>query len=300
MVSIPHNGRPDFEYGVVDQLSPDIRRVICNNPGPFTFTGTGTYIVGHGEVAVIDPGPADRQHIDALLHATRGETITRILVTHTHIDHSPGCALLQAQCDALTYAYGPHGIGDFGADTEFTPDVLLADGETVQVGGLTLEALYTPGHASNHLSYFLQQENALFCGDVVMGWSTTIVVPPDGNMKAYMASLERLLQRDDSTYYPTHGAPLDNPRVYVQALAEHRRERERQVLNCLDSGGKTIKELLPKIYLGLDPALFPAAEKSLLATLELLIDNEHVRVTTESGGPTYQLNDGASKMIDGV
>lgn len=270
MVSIPYNGKPNFEYGVVDQLSVNIRRVICNNPGPFTFTGTGTYIIGRDEVAVIDPGPADETHIQALLEATNGERIEHILVTHTHMDHSPGCALLKQYCDAPTYAYGPHGSGEFGADLEFHPDILLTDKDQLRVGDLTLEAVHTPGHASNHLSFGLAQEQALFCGDVVMGWSSTIVVPPDGNMKSYMASLKLLMRRDDSVYYPTHGAPIDNPQLFVSALYEHRRERAQQVLDVLERGKASVGELVPVIYSELDPSMYPAAEQSLLATLEFL------------------------------
>lgn len=289
MVTLPHNGRPEFEYGVVDQLSANIRRVICNNPGPFTFTGTGTYLVGRGSVAVIDPGPDDPAHIDALLHATRGEEITHILVTHTHVDHSPGCALLQPHCDAPTYAYAAHGQGGFGADMDFQPDCLLADGEILQIGEVTLDALYTPGHAANHLSFFLPQENALFCGDVVMGWSSTIVVPPDGNMKAYMASLNRLMQRDDAIYYPAHGAPLHDPQAYVRALYAHREAREQQVLACLSTEPISVDAMVLKIYHDLNPALLPAAEQSLLATLGYLIEKGQVQNRIVHNKMTYRL-----------
>ena len=286
MAIIEHNGAPDFEYGVVDQLSANVRRVICNNPGSFTFTGTGTYIVGTGEVAVIDPGPADKNHIAAILAATRGETITHILITHTHIDHSPGCRYLQQCCDAPSYAFGPHGIaegdGGFGADTEFQPDHLLSDGEHLTIGGLQMQAVHTPGHASNHLSFYLACENALFCGDVVMGWSTTIVSPPDGNMKDYMESLQRLLDRDDSVYYPTHGAPVLEPQSYVRQLHAHRIERENQVLNCIESGINRVEDMLPMIYRDLDSSMLPAAKRSLLATVECLLDQ--MRITTDEAG----------------
>lgn len=289
MSPLPHNGRPDFEYGVADKLSENIRRVICNNPGPFTFTGTGTYLVGNGQVAVIDPGPADELHINALLEATQGERITHILVTHTHLDHSPGCALLQRHCDALTYAYGPHGASGFGADMEFKPDVILAHGDTLEFGDMMLEAVYTPGHASNHLSFNLSPDNVLFCGDVVMGWSSTIVMPPDGNMKSYMSSLELLMQRDDRLYYPTHGSPLANPRNYVLALYKHRQERMREVLRYLEPGEAELGDLVLRIYRDLDPAMLPAAEKSLLATLEYLIDERSIIQSSNGHRETYQL-----------
>ena len=274
MSVIEHSGAPEFEYGVADRLSAGIRRVICNNPGSFTFTGTGTYIVGEGEVAVIDPGPADAQHINAILAATSGESITHILITHTHIDHSPGCRILQQHCNAPSYAFGPHGVtedgGGFGADLDFTPDRRLHDGDTVQVGDLELQALHTPGHASNHLSFYLPAENALFCGDGVMGWSTTIVSPPDGSMKDYMASLTALMQRDDSVYYPAHGAPITNPGIYVRQLHAHRTERENQVLACIGKGVHTVADMLPLIYRHLEPEMFLAAERSLFATVECL------------------------------
>lgn len=289
MGAIPHNGRPEFQYGVVDQLSAGIRRVICNNPGPFTFTGTGTYIVGSGDVAVIDPGPADEAHIQALLEAIGGERITHILVTHTHMDHSPGCALLQRYCDAPTYGFGPHGTGDFGADLDFHPDVLLAHGDMLRVGDLALEAVYTPGHASNHLSFGLPQEQALFCGDIVMGWSSTIVVLPDGNMKSYMSSLERLMQREDSVYYPTHGAPVNNPQAYVRALYEHRQKREQQVVTTLQRGAASAGEMVSEIYSELDPSMFPAAEQSLIATLDFLLDKGIVVASGSKSTRTYQL-----------
>ena len=279
-VEIPFQKHLDFEYGVADTLSPLVRRVIANNPGAFTFFGTGTYIVGRDEVMVIDPGPADEQHISAILSAVEGETITHILVTHTHLDHSPGCALLQKKTNAKTYALGSHGLGrahdesDFGADWDFQPDVLLSDGESIANQHYQLSCLATPGHAANHLSFYLEQENALFCGDAVMGWSTTIVSPPDGNMLAYMHTLQLLLTRKDHVYYPTHGAPIENPITYVRALYNHRLEREQQVLDCVADGLHTLKDMLPVVYSETDPAMYPAASRSLLATIECLLYKE--------------------------
>ncbi len=282
-VDIPFQKHLEFEYGKVDQLSPLIRRVIANNPGPFTFHGTGTYIVGRERVAVIDPGPADPDHIDAILNATRGETITHILVTHTHVDHSPGCVLLQQHTDAKTFAFGVHGLGrtrddsDFGADWLFVPDKKLADGETLESESWSLTGVYSPGHAANHLSFYLAQERALFCGDAVMGWSTTIVSPPDGSMVDYMQTLDRLLLRDDNIYYPTHGAPITEPNDYVQALYEHRLEREQQVIDCVASGVQSVNAMLPVVYSELDPAMYPAAARSLLATIECLVAGKRLR-----------------------
>ncbi|OED37459.1 MBL fold metallo-hydrolase [Chromatiales bacterium (ex Bugula neritina AB1)] len=281
-VKIPYIRTFDFEYGVVDSLSPLVRRVIANNPSSFTFTGTGTYLVGHGEVAVIDPGPADAAHVDALLEATAGETITHILVTHTHMDHSPACRMLQQHCDARTWGFGPHGFGrpqvaegEFGADDDFIPDFRVTDGQMIKGGstadgGWTLECIHTPGHASNHLSFHLAVENALFCGDAVMGWSTTIVSPPDGNMKEYLSTLALLSNRDDQIYYPTHGAPITRPGEFVSALQEHRREREQQVLEYLADGYTSVAAMVPVVYQNVDPSLHPAAARSLFATIECL------------------------------
>lgn len=273
---IPFNQKPDFTVGIADRLSPLVRRVIANNPGSFTFTGTGTYIIGNGEVAVVDPGPADAAHIEAILAATEGETITHILVTHTHIDHSPGCVLLQNSCEAKTWAYGSHGLGrprsddEFGADYNFKPDVIVTDRQSIEGANWSLQCLHTPGHAANHLSFYLAQENALFCGDAVMGWSTTIVAPPDGSMKEYMDTLALLMQRDDKIFYPTHGAPVTNPQEYLVALHQHRVEREQQALSCIESGVDTIADMVPVIYSELDPAMHPAAAMSLFATVECL------------------------------
>jgi len=273
---IEFNKKLEFSYGKSDQLSPLVRRVIANNPGPFTFTGTGTYIIGTGEVAVIDPGPADQQHIDAILHATTGETITHILVTHRHIDHSPGCELLQARCDATTWAFKappPSSENGFGLDNRFEPDQIVADGDLISAGEWQLECLFTPGHSSDHVSFYLASENALFCGDVVMGWSTTIVSPPDGSMSDYMSSLERLRARTDSIYYPTHGAPVRDPQSYVNQLYQHRVERENQVFSCISEGANTLDTMLPLVYSDLDPAMYGAASRSLLATIEYLVES---------------------------
>ncbi len=291
-VEIPFQKKLDFEYGKVDRLSPMVRRVIAENPSPFTFYGTGTYIIGTGQVAVIDPGPADQKHIEAVLSATRGEEITHIFVTHTHVDHSPGCALLQQQVDAKTHAYACHASGskrddsDFGADWDFRPDVQLADNQTIALGDWRLTSVHTPGHASNHLSFYLPQEQALFCGDAVMGWSTTIVSPPDGNMVEYMKTLGRLITREDAIYYPTHGAPIQNPQRFVQALYQHRLEREKQVVDCVRSGLHSIPAMLPVVYSELDPSMYPAAQRSLMATIECLLEKKHL-VSSLVGGQEH-------------
>ena len=271
-MDIPFDRNLDFEYGAVAQLSPLVRRIVARNPGPFTFHGTGVYFVGRGTVAVIDPGPALPGHVETLLAALDGETVSHILITHTHLDHSPAAAALKAATGAPTFGFGPHGGGrgepaEEGADFSFAPDCRMADGDAVAGPGWTLEAVHTPGHTSNHLCFALAEERALFSGDHVMGWSTTVVSPPDGDMGAYMASLEKLIRRGDARYYPTHGAPIGAPAAYARALAGHRRRREAQILRCLADGVDTVPAMVRALYKGLDPRLRGAAGRSALAHL---------------------------------
>ena len=274
-MDIPFSRELDFTYGEPDQLEPGLRRVICPNSGSFTLYGTGTYILGRGEVAVVDPGPADEGHIQALLAATAGERISHILVTHTHIDHSPGCQLLQRYCDAETWAMGPHGLGRLspdasGGDFDFVPDQTIADGQVIGAGDWQVECLYTPGHSINHMSFALP-DDILLCGDLVMGWSTTIVSPPDGNMKDYMQSLERLLERNDRILYPAHGGPITTPNRYIQSLFDHRMQRIDQVRNCIANGTPRVRDMVPLIYTELDPARYGAAAYSVLGSIEYLM-----------------------------
>lgn len=283
-VRIPFRRELDFEYGVSAAVSPHIRRVVANNPSAFTLYGTGTYILGHGNVAVIDPGPADPAHIEALLAATRGETITHLLVTHTHADHSPGCALLRESCDAPTYGYGPHGAGKLeegvvveeGGDMDFDPDVKVRDGQVIEGDGWSVECVYTPGHTSNHICYQLREERALFSGDHVMGWSTSIVSPPDGDMQNYMASLELLLERDDALYWPTHGPAITAPKPHVEAFIAHRVEREEQIKACLRNGVPRIREMVPTMYADLPEFMYPAAARSVFAAMVYLVERGEV------------------------
>jgi glyoxylase-like metal-dependent hydrolase (beta-lactamase superfamily II) len=264
----------DFEYGRVDQVSPRIRRVVARNPGPFTFTGTGTYIVGRGAVAVIDPGPADPEHLAALTRAVAGEQVTHVLVTHTHADHSPLARPFAQSQGAPVFAARPPGAASSAetrmeedADEAFFPDVVLEGGERLSGPDWTIETLATPGHASNHLAFALLEENALFSGDHVMGWSTTVVAPPDGDMGAYYESLDRVAARGFSTLWPTHGPPVVEPAPFLAAYKAHRRERERQILRQIEAGRATIAEMVPEIYAGVDQGLWPAASMSVLAHL---------------------------------
>ncbi len=267
----------DFDYGAAAQVSPLIRRIVARNPSAFTLYGTGTYIVGRGTVAVIDPGPVLDAHIEALTAALAGETVSHIVITHTHVDHSPAAARFRALTGAPTYGYGPHGADrgvpvEEGGDFDFVPDHVLGDGDAVTGPGWTLEAVHTPGHTSNHLCFALPEEDALFSGDHVMGWSTTVVSPPDGDMAAYMASLDKLRARGDGRYYPTHGAPINEPGPFVRALAGHRRRREAQILRCLGDGIDTVPGLVREIYADIDPRLHGAAGRSVLAHLIHLME----------------------------
>lgn len=273
---IPFVREMDFAHGRPDRLSPLVRRVIANNPGPFTFTGTGTYIVGSGmagEVAVIDPGPDLPAHLDALLEATGGQRITHILVTHTHADHSPLSAKLAKRTGATVHGL-PAPIAkesevrvEEGQDRAFRPDVLVEDGDRIAGPGWTLQALATPGHASNHVCYALIEENALFSGDHVMGWSTTVIAPPDGDMAAYYASLDTVIARGFSRLYPTHGPPVEDVAPFLDAYKAHRLEREAQILDQVAQGRGRIAQMVPVIYAGVDPRLHPAAALSVLAHL---------------------------------
>jgi glyoxylase-like metal-dependent hydrolase (beta-lactamase superfamily II) len=277
MVTIPYVREIDIDYGRCDQVSPLIRRVTAKNPGPFTFLGTGTYIVGRGEVAVIDPGPDLPEHLEAILAAVEGERVSHILITHHHLDHSPLARPLAAATGARVWgrAVETPVVEDTvtleaGFD-HFAPDIPVADGEVIEGAGWTMEAIPTPGHTSNHICYALSEENALFTGDHIMGWSTTVIVPPDGDMGDYLRSLERVRARGFTTLWPTHGPPVTDPAPFIDAYIAHRRDRERQILARLAAGDTRIKAMVPTIYAGVDPRLFaPAAHSVLAQVIELV------------------------------
>lgn len=280
---IPYRREFSFEYGRLEPVAPGIRRIVAHNPGPFTFKGTGTYVVGEGEVAVIDPGPDLPEHIDALLAGLAGERITHILITHTHRDHSPAAQAVKAATGAPTYGFGPHAGGrrgeariEEGGDWEFTPDVVVRDGDAITGANWRFEAVHTPGHTSNHLCFALADSGVLFSGDHVMGWSTSVIAPPDGDMAAYMASLDKLLPRPDTVYWPTHGPAITDPKRHVRAFIAHRREREAGVIECLKTGAATVEAMVDRLYIGLNPGLRRAAGRSVLAHLIDLIDRDIV------------------------
>jgi glyoxylase-like metal-dependent hydrolase (beta-lactamase superfamily II) len=261
---------------------PGVRRLLANNPSPFTYRGTVSYIVGRGRVAIIDPGPLDEAHIAALLQAVRGETVTHIFVTHTHKDHSPAVPAVKQATGAVVLAEGPHrparAVHDGEAaraeasnDVEFRPDRALADGEVTSGSGWTMEAVTTPGHTANHMAFALKEKNLLFSGDHVMAWSTPVVAPPDGSMSDYMGSLRKLAVRPESIYLPGHGGAVTAAPRFVRSYILHRQAREAAILRRLGKGEADIPAIVAAIYVGLDPRLTRAAGMSVLAHLEDLV-----------------------------
>jgi len=259
----------DAPYARLEQLEPGIGRLLARNPSPFTFTGTQSYVLGEREVAVVDPGPDIPDHVDALVEAIGERRVVAIMCTHTHRDHSPAARPLAAATGAPIVGCAPLAIAgtslEAGFDPDYAPDRVLADGEQLEVDGAAVVALATPGHTSNHLCF--AYGDALLTGDHVMGWSTTVVVPPDGDMAAYMQSLERLRQRDDRIYYPAHGPAVTKPQQYVRSLIGHRMQRERQILSLVGERQRPIPDVVANAYPGLDPRLTAAAGASVLAHL---------------------------------
>lgn len=260
-------------YGEIELISRNIRRITANNPAPYTYKGTGTYIIGHNEVAIIDPGPNMPDHIDAILKELNGEKITHILITHNHQDHSPAAEPLSQLTGALIYAYDNQGqqymsddINE-GIDKDFKAHVMIKDGQIIKGKDWTIEAVHTPGHLSNHLCFAYKQERALFTGDHVMGWSTTIISPPDGNMQDYLDSLQKLIARNEQTYYPTHGKPINDPKHLLEKLFLHRLNREKDILTSIDKGANNLKDIVRMIYKNIPPYLYLAAERTIYAHL---------------------------------
>ncbi|KCZ64788.1 MBL fold metallo-hydrolase [Hyphomonas atlantica] len=278
-MAIPYIREIEFEYGVVEQVSPLIRRVVANNPGPFTYVGTGVYIIGHGEVAVIDPGPENADHFEALKKALEGETVTHVLVTHGHSDHSPLATPLAEWAGCKTYAKNcgvPTAKGELGSadDLGFMPDVKVGDGDVISGPGWTLDVIETPGHTCNHLCFGLREENACLSGDHIMGWSTTVVAPPDGDMGDYMRSLDKIQAMEFDTLWPTHGSPVRGKEFvdrFITEYANHRRAREAAILDQMRSGQTSIPEMVKVMYADVDKRLHPAAAMSVLGHMIELI-----------------------------
>ncbi|MDK2766748.1 MAG: MBL fold metallo-hydrolase [Sphingomonas sp.] len=277
----------DATTGVAEQLEPLVARILAANPSPFTYTGTQTYLVGTTDLAVIDPGPDLPEHLDALIAAIAGRSVRAILCTHTHRDHSPASRPLAAATGAPIIGCAPLALDDDGPrsdaafDRDYLPDRVLADGERLSGMGWTIEAVSTPGHTSNHLCFALVESGALFTGDHIMGWSTSVVAPPDGDMGAYMASLDKLLRRDDRVYYPAHGPEVTTPQRLARGMIGHRKQREGQILRLIDQRIGAIPDMVARMYVGLDPRLTGAAGRSVLAHLIDLNNRGLVRAEGE-------------------
>jgi glyoxylase-like metal-dependent hydrolase (beta-lactamase superfamily II) len=294
---LTHDRAQPEATGRLVEMGPNLRRFVADNPGPFTFTGTCAYVLGRGQVAVVDPGPDDPNHVSALLHALRGETVSHIIVTHTHRDHSPAARAMKDATGAPIWGCGPHvaarelALGeinrlDAAGDKEHAPDVELREGDIAEGHDWRLEAIETPGHTANHLAFAWPEEDLLFSGDHVMAWSTSIVAPPDGSMAQYMASLEKLRGREEARYWPGHGGAVNEPQRYLRALIHHRRQREASILTRLKAGDRTIPAIVTQIYQGLDPRLTGAAALSVFAHLEDMAARGLVRAA--EGGLTLE------------
>lgn len=284
--------KQDFtaRYAEAETMSPLVRRVLCQNPSPYTYTGTGTYLVGAGtDVAVIDPGPAMVKHGEALLRAVGKQKVSHILVTHTHLDHSPLSSWLKEKTGAPVYAFGAHGTGrkgglpeeevEAGADKAFRPDILVKDGDQFAGDGWTIKAVHTPGHTANHVCFHLLEEKTVFVGDHVMGWATTVISPPDGDMTDYLASLKKVAALNAKHLAPTHGPWVERPEPFIRGIITHRRMREGQILKLLENDAATIGDLVSHMYKDVDKRLHPAAARSVLA---------HMIALTEAGRTTCE------------
>lgn len=318
MTAIPFVTLDDARYGEAVQVAPHVQRVIAKNPSKFTYFGTGTYLVGERDVAVIDPGPAIAAHQEALAAALEGRTVTAILVTHCHSDHSPLAAWLKDLTGAPTVAFGPHVLNpnwveddtpdepdeeelaaakaaeeageakvEESLDLDFTPDIRVVTGDIAASGdGWTLEAVHTPGHTSNHTCFWLPEQRALFTGDHIMGWSTTVITPPDGDMRDYFASLERARALLPATLWPTHGAPVTDVPPFIDAFVAHRLDREAQVLGAVRDGVALIPDMVKRLYVGVNEKLYKAAGRSVLAHLIKLVDDGVVTFEGDQPGVT--------------
>jgi glyoxylase-like metal-dependent hydrolase (beta-lactamase superfamily II) len=288
MSKLKFNQTFNADHGNSVELSPLLRRVTCNNPSAFTFAGTNSFIVGRGNVAIVDPGPDDELHLAALLHAVRGETVSHVIVTHSHMDHSPLAAKLKAATGAKTYganlvAKQSTGLRlDASIDHDFVPDVMVVDGNSIEGKGWKVDCVFTPGHLGNHMAYALASENALLVGDHVMAWATTVVAPPDGHMGDYMASLRKLLKRDDDIYYPAHGPEARKPLSLVRGILAHRKMREEAVYERVKAGDSKVEQIVERIYADVNPALHGAAGLSTLAHLRHLVELKRI-VANDNG-----------------
>jgi glyoxylase-like metal-dependent hydrolase (beta-lactamase superfamily II) len=297
MSGIPFVRDLEFKYGDAARVSPRIRRIVADNPGPFTYLGTGVYIIGEGDVAVIDPGPMVDQHFDALKRTLEGERVTHVLVTHSHMDHSPLAHPLAKWAGCKVYAGGPAIPSESevrmeaGDDLRFKPDITVKDGDVFQGSNWNIEAIATPGHTSNHFCFALKEENALFSGDHVMGWSTTVISPPDGHMGDYFSSLQKIRNRGFSTIWPTHGPPVTDVGPFLDAYIAHRKAREQMILDRMAAGDTLIPDMVKVIYKDVDKRLHPAACHSVLAHIVHLVETGRIKAEGPFGLATeYRLS----------
>jgi glyoxylase-like metal-dependent hydrolase (beta-lactamase superfamily II) len=277
----PFSREMQFQYGVLTKVAPGLRRLVCRNPSPFTFKGTNLYVIGEGNVAVIDPGPVEGDHLDVLTDALKGETITHIVLTHGHSDHSGAVAALKGRTGAMTSgmaraagdpAAGARGPSGRSFVTPVAFDLELRHGDRIAGDGWEIEAIHTPGHAPDHLCFHIAAENILLSGDHVMGWNTTVIAPPEGHMGSYLGALDLLLNRNEPVFFPGHGGPILEPQRFVKALIFHRRWRESEIMECLRTGVAKIEEMVPRMYSGIEPALSKAAALSVFAQLEYMVE----------------------------
>lgn len=293
---IPFRKDMSFEYGEPSELFPGVMRIVANNPGPFTFKGTNTYLLGQGrDVALVDPGPEDDAHFEAIMRALKGRRLSGIIITHTHRDHIDGLARLKAETGAPVYGFGrkarnPGQItksasGGESNDEDFVPDVALTDGSRFEGDGFALSAVFTPGHAPDHLCFAIEGTGILLSGDHVMGWNTSVVAPPEGNMVAYMSSLDKLMVREDAVFLPGHGGRIEQPQRVVKAFIMHRRMREQAILDCITSGATTIAAIVSTVYRDLDPRLVRAASLSVAAHVESLVERGLVKASGSAAQP---------------
>ena len=298
-MAIPFVREMTFEYGVLAEVAPGLRRMVVENPGGFTFHGTNTYVIGSGDVAVVDPGPLNDAHFEALTRALEGERVSHILLTHTHMDHSPAAKPLKEKTGAKTYAFGPHGSGkldtgiqvEAGGDMDFVPDVTIKHGEIIQGGDWEVECVFTPGHTSNHMCFALPGKAGLITGDHVMGWSTSVISPPDGDMKAYMESLDLLVERGDKVLWPAHGDAIRDPAPFLKEFIAHRHAREAQIAECIRDDLNDIRTMVKRMYADVDERLHRPAAMSVLAHLQHMVATGRATCDGEPGIDSIYRND---------
>ncbi len=298
-MAIPFVREMTFEYGVLAEVAPGLRRMVVENPGGFTFHGTNTYVIGSGDVAVVDPGPLNDAHFEALTRALEGERVSHILLTHTHMDHSPAARPLKEKTGARTWAFGPHGSGkldtgiqvEAGGDMDFVPDVTISHGEVIQGGDWEVECVFTPGHTSNHMCFALPGKAGLITGDHVMGWSTSVISPPDGDMKAYMESLDLLVERGDKVLWPAHGDAIRDPAPFLKEFIAHRHAREVQIADCIRDDLNDIRTMVKRMYADVDERLHRPAAMSVLAHLQHMVATGRATCDGEPGIDSIYRND---------